>query len=167
MQVPDCAARELERAVTQLGLRGALINAHTQGRNLDDRCFDVLWERAESLGCRSTSIRQTDAYLRRNLWVTTSGVCDEPPLRCAIDALGADRVLFATDYPFESIQVATQFPRRWPSRRPSGTDRTRQRRAVAGDTRGRLRTTREGHEPRPQRAYRSRSGRRAGCQTSR
>nr|WP_266095031.1 amidohydrolase family protein [Microlunatus elymi] len=57
------------------------------------------------------SLGHPSAYLRRNLWVTTGGVCDVPPLRCAIDALGADRVLFATDYPFESIPVATEFLR--------------------------------------------------------
>ncbi|RMH47989.1 MAG: amidohydrolase [Alphaproteobacteria bacterium] len=46
------------------------------------------------------------AYLRRNVWVTTSGVCDNPPLRCAIDALGRDRVMFSVDYPFERPEEA-------------------------------------------------------------
>ena len=41
------------------------------------------------------------AYFRRNIWVTTSGVCADAPLRCAMDAMGEDRVLFAVDYPFE------------------------------------------------------------------
>jgi 2,3-dihydroxybenzoate decarboxylase len=48
-------------------------------------------------------------YLRRNLWVTTSGVCSAEPLRCAVDALGADRVMFATDYPFEDLGTACSF----------------------------------------------------------
>jgi predicted TIM-barrel fold metal-dependent hydrolase len=47
---PDAAADELERAVTELGFRGAMVNGHTGGRFLDDPAFDVLLERAEGLG---------------------------------------------------------------------------------------------------------------------
>ncbi len=32
-----------------------------------------------------------------------------PPLMCAYLALGADRILFAVDYPFESSQEAVKF----------------------------------------------------------
>lgn len=46
---PKDAADELERTVTQLGFKGALINGHTQGRYLDDDAFSVLLERAEAL----------------------------------------------------------------------------------------------------------------------
>ncbi|MFI0938492.1 amidohydrolase family protein [Streptomyces sp. NPDC021020] len=49
LQDPAAAAAELERAVTGLGLRGALVNAHTQGRYLDDPALRVVWERAEGL----------------------------------------------------------------------------------------------------------------------
>lgn len=49
LQDPVAAAAELERAVTQLGLKGALVNAHTQGRYLDDPTMRVVWERAEAL----------------------------------------------------------------------------------------------------------------------
>ena len=45
-------------------------------------------------------------YLKRNFWYTTSGVCSDEPLRCAIDALGADRVMFSVDYPFEKSKEA-------------------------------------------------------------
>jgi 2,3-dihydroxybenzoate decarboxylase len=48
-QAPDEAADELERTVTQLGFKGALINGHTQGRYLDDDSFSVLFERAQAL----------------------------------------------------------------------------------------------------------------------
>jgi uncharacterized protein len=47
---PQAAADELERAVTELGFLGAMINGHTNGRFLDDRAFDVLHERAVRLG---------------------------------------------------------------------------------------------------------------------
>jgi predicted TIM-barrel fold metal-dependent hydrolase len=48
-------------------------------------------------------------YLRRNLYITTSGVCSAPPLLCALLALGADHILFGTDYPFETMADATRF----------------------------------------------------------
>ncbi|HEY5369443.1 MAG TPA: amidohydrolase family protein [Hanamia sp.] len=48
-QSPKDAADELERAVTQLGFKGALINGHTQGLYLDDTSFSVLLERAQTL----------------------------------------------------------------------------------------------------------------------
>ncbi len=40
-------------------------------------------------------------YLKENVWVTTSGMYDLPPVRCSIDALGRDRVMFSADYPFD------------------------------------------------------------------
>ena len=49
-QSPADAADELERTVHQLGFKGALINGHTNGRYLDEPSFDVLLERAASLG---------------------------------------------------------------------------------------------------------------------
>lgn len=192
LQDPIAAADELERAVTQLGMVGALVNAHTQGTYLDDRRYDIVWERAEALdvplylhpangvdfahvlsghpeligpmwswGIDTSThalrlifggvfdrfpkaklllghmgeglpyvlwrldsrwafhnqhgveleLDNPSAYLRRNLWVTTSGCCDDVPLKAAISALGAERVLFATDYPFEEISLATEFIR--------------------------------------------------------
>jgi predicted TIM-barrel fold metal-dependent hydrolase len=48
-QSPSDAADELERTVTQLGFKGALINGHTQGRYLDDDAFSPIFERAQSL----------------------------------------------------------------------------------------------------------------------
>ncbi|KAA0115911.1 amidohydrolase family protein [Mycolicibacterium sp. P9-22] len=48
-QDPAAAATELERAVTELGLVGALINGHCQGRYLDDPAYEQLFECAEAL----------------------------------------------------------------------------------------------------------------------
>jgi 5-carboxyvanillate decarboxylase len=50
LQNPPGAADELERAVTQLGLKGAKINSHVSGEYLDDKKYWVLFERAEKLG---------------------------------------------------------------------------------------------------------------------
>jgi predicted TIM-barrel fold metal-dependent hydrolase len=48
-QSPKDAADELERTITQLGFKGALINGHTQGRYLDDDSFSPIFERALAL----------------------------------------------------------------------------------------------------------------------
>jgi 2,3-dihydroxybenzoate decarboxylase len=40
-------------------------------------------------------------YLKENVWVTTSGMNYGPQLRMTLEVLGADRVLYASDYPFE------------------------------------------------------------------
>jgi uncharacterized protein len=50
MSDPDAAATELERAIDQLGFRGALINGMVQGRFLDDPAFAPVLARAEGLG---------------------------------------------------------------------------------------------------------------------
>jgi 2,3-dihydroxybenzoate decarboxylase len=47
---PKAAADELERAVTQLGFKGALINGTTNGVFFDDKRFWPICERAEALG---------------------------------------------------------------------------------------------------------------------
>lgn len=49
-QNPDAAAKELERAVIRLGMRGAIINSHTRGEYLDDEKFWPIFEAAEALG---------------------------------------------------------------------------------------------------------------------
>ena len=48
-QSPMDAADELERTVTQLGFKGALINGHTHGRYLDEERFAPIFERAQAL----------------------------------------------------------------------------------------------------------------------
>jgi 2,3-dihydroxybenzoate decarboxylase len=48
-------------------------------------------------------------YIRENILVTTSGMFSAEPLRCTIDALGVDRVMFSADYPFEAIEEAGSF----------------------------------------------------------
>jgi 2,3-dihydroxybenzoate decarboxylase len=48
-------------------------------------------------------------YIKENIAVTTSGMCSAEPLACTISALGADRVMFAADYPFEQAEEAGHF----------------------------------------------------------
>ncbi len=40
------------------------------------------------------------AYFQSNIHITTSGYFTQPPLRCALDVVGIDRLLFSVDYPF-------------------------------------------------------------------
>jgi 5-carboxyvanillate decarboxylase len=48
-QNPAAAAKELERGVRKLGLKGAIINSHTQGQYLDNPKFWDIFAAAESL----------------------------------------------------------------------------------------------------------------------
>ena len=46
-------------------------------------------------------LRQTVAdYFRTNIHLTTSGYFSQPPLKCAVEVVGIDRILFSVDYPF-------------------------------------------------------------------
>jgi 5-carboxyvanillate decarboxylase len=48
-QDPQAAAKEIERAVTQLGMKAVIINSHTQGHYLDEPQFAPILEAAEAL----------------------------------------------------------------------------------------------------------------------
>jgi len=192
LQDPAAAVRELERAVTQLGFKGGLVNGHTLGKYLDDPSLRPLWEAANGLDVplylhpangvdvpdviadhpvlagpmwswnhdtashvlrlvfggvfddfpnskvivghmgeglpfilwrldsrwawhnhRGIELKRgtPSAYIRHNVYITTSGVFDEAPLKCSISALGADHVLFGADYPFEDLDAGTEFLR--------------------------------------------------------
>ncbi len=50
MQDIPAAIAELERAVTQLGFKGAMIGDHVNGRTFDDPVFLPFWKAAEQLG---------------------------------------------------------------------------------------------------------------------
>jgi 5-carboxyvanillate decarboxylase len=48
-------------------------------------------------------------YIRDNFVVTTSGMFYHPSLLCTSLSLGAEKILFAVDYPFESCKDAVKF----------------------------------------------------------
>jgi 2,3-dihydroxybenzoate decarboxylase len=50
MQDAQAAAAELERAIRELGLVGAMINGHTHARYLDHPALYPFWEQADALG---------------------------------------------------------------------------------------------------------------------
>lgn len=53
-------------------------------------------------------------YIKRNIAITTSGVCSDAALRCALDSMGEDNVMFSVDYPFEETETASRFLDRTP-----------------------------------------------------
>lgn len=185
LQDPEGAANELERCVTQLGFKGALVNGETNGVYLDDRRYDVFWERVQALGApiyihpgnppdkghmyqdhpemwgpvwmwavetcshamrlifsgtfdrypgatvilghmgetlpiqlsrldsrlptanlRYHIQKKPSEYVKRNIRITTSGVFSDTAVRCALDAMGPETVMFSIDYPFEKTEDA-------------------------------------------------------------
>jgi 5-carboxyvanillate decarboxylase len=174
-QDPRGAADELERAVKELGMKGASINSHTRGEYLDDKKYWVIFERAERLGvpiylhprmpspemakpyltypALATAMilsglfdkhpgvkiilghlgealpfwlwrldnrwlrmpqgmmiqKRPSQYIKDNFFITTAGNFSVSAFLCAYLELGADRILFAVDYPLESNQEAVHF----------------------------------------------------------
>jgi len=48
-------------------------------------------------------------YFRRNVYITPSGMFDMAQLSYCVDVLGADRILYAVDYPFIPNDKAVEF----------------------------------------------------------
>lgn len=69
--------------------------------------FDSRWEICNRQD--RTLAQKPSHYFRNNVWCTTAGVCSDAPLRCALDALGSDRVMFSVDYPFERPEEAGEW----------------------------------------------------------
>lgn len=197
-QAPEAAAKEVERGMIRLGMKGVLINSHTGDEYLDQPKFWPILEAAEALdapiyihprepasgmreimagpvvggpawaygvevgthvlkligagvfdrfprlrivighmgealpfwlpridnrylamrgsmfgGARPMQRLPSD-YIRENIWITTSGMNYWPQLKMTLDVLGADRVLYATDYPFETQAEAVGFAEAMP-----------------------------------------------------
>jgi len=73
--------------------------------------------------------RRLQDYLCDNFYVTTSGHFSDQALICALLTIGADRILFAVDYPYEMMEPAA----RWIERAPiSENDR---RKIASGNAR--------------------------------
>jgi predicted TIM-barrel fold metal-dependent hydrolase len=58
--------------------------------------------------------RRLQDYLCENFYVTTSGNFSDQALICALLTVGADRIMFSADYPYEMMQPAA----RWIERAP-------------------------------------------------
>jgi 5-carboxyvanillate decarboxylase len=76
--------------------------------------IDTQWQVAkhaflESADFYSNFKKSPAQYFRDNFYVTTSGMFWEPVLKFVCSVLGADKVMFATDYPYEVTREATEF----------------------------------------------------------
>jgi len=69
--------------------------------------FDSRWQVCNR-GTR-TLPQPPSFYIRRNIAITTSGVCDQAALRAALESMGDGNVMFSVDYPFEKTGLAAQF----------------------------------------------------------
>jgi 5-carboxyvanillate decarboxylase len=142
-QDPARAARELERGVRRLGLRGAIINSHTRGEYLDDPKFWEIFEAAESLDVpiylhpTTPSPAMIGPFLARGLdgaifgfavetalhllGIIVSGVFDRfPRLRMVVGHLGEGLPywLFRIDFMHRGMVAAGRYPNVKPLRMP-------------------------------------------------
>lgn len=69
---------------------------------------DSVLSRAQRQGSRS--IAET---FHQHFHITTSGYFTLPPLLCALEVVGADRILFSIDYPFSSTGTGRHFLDSW------------------------------------------------------
>jgi 5-carboxyvanillate decarboxylase len=185
-QEPGSAAKELRRAIGDLGLKGLILNSHIQGEYIDNPKFLPVLEELNDLGAplylhpstpsnrmieplheagldgavygfgvetgmhllriitsglldrfpdlkvvvghlgealpfwlhridhmhakqvaagRYEAIKPLELkpseYFRRNIWITTSGMPWEPAIMFTREVVGADRVMYAMDYPYQ------------------------------------------------------------------
>jgi 2,3-dihydroxybenzoate decarboxylase len=65
---------------------------------------DVERPLAQEQGVENFAKRSVYDYFKKNIWVTTSGHFSTHSLEYVVRELGADRVLFSVDYPYETIE---------------------------------------------------------------
>jgi hypothetical protein len=70
---------------------------------------DAVLSRARRQGSRSMA-----EIFHQHFHITTSGYFSLPPLLCALEVVGADRILFSIDYPFSSTVTGRNFLDSWP-----------------------------------------------------
>ena len=58
--------------------------------------------------------RPISGYFQSNIHITTSGYFTLPPLRCALDVVGIDRMMFSIDYPFSLNDRGSAFLKKVP-----------------------------------------------------
>jgi len=187
-QDPRRAVKEMERGIEKLGLKGFIVNSHTNNEYLDQEKYWPILEAAEALGApiyihprapsdgmaapyrdyrmdaavwgygmetgthavrlmlsgvldrfpklqivighmgeavpfwlwrldfmggpqrkRSPNKLKPSEYMARNFHITTSGVEDPIALRYCIDRIGADKVMWAVDYPYQPTPPAVKW----------------------------------------------------------
>jgi len=75
--------------------------------------LDFHWQR-EWVEEKPAIERKPSEYLKANFTITTSGLFFQPAFICSYLALGADKITFAVDYPYEDTKEALQFMKETP-----------------------------------------------------
>jgi len=67
--------------------------------------------RADAFLTQSTTHlkRRVSEYFHEHFYITTSGCFSLPPFLCAFQVVGADRILFSVDYPYDSNTLGRAF----------------------------------------------------------
>jgi 6-methylsalicylate decarboxylase len=76
-----------------------IINPHLGG------ALAMLLQRADNYQWEAPGTPERPSIAARRMWYDTVGQCHVPALRCAIDSLGADRLVLGTDFPYEAGDV--------------------------------------------------------------
>ena len=71
--------------------------------------IDWAWLRPFDPESRPQLAKRPSEYLRDNVYVTTSGNTYQPAFMCTAEAMGIDRILLGTDYPYEDPEECLQF----------------------------------------------------------
>jgi len=61
------------------------------------------------IGAVKKLARLPSEYFLENFVITTSGVMSAPALKLSIEVLGIERIMFAADYPYESVEEGVKF----------------------------------------------------------
>jgi 5-carboxyvanillate decarboxylase len=70
--------------------------------------FHAVQERSGRYPWRAELEHTPSDYLRRNVWLTTSGMAWEPAIMFSRQVVGADRVLYAMDYPYQAFATEVE-----------------------------------------------------------
>jgi predicted TIM-barrel fold metal-dependent hydrolase len=71
--------------------------------------IDFTFVRPHMADARPKIAKKPSEYLKNNMFVTTSGNYYQPAFMCTYQAIGVERIMLATDYPFEDMADALQF----------------------------------------------------------
>ena len=72
--------------------------------------IDNRYEMETAMGMEHRDLkRRPSEYFRDHFAITTSGVNSNPPLELCISVLGADKIMFAIDYPYQDTIEAVEW----------------------------------------------------------
>jgi len=75
----------------------------------EDLPFSIARAEAVLSGVTKHLQRRVGEYFHQHFYITTSGYFTVPPFQCAMEVVGADRILFSVDYPYSPNTVGRNF----------------------------------------------------------